>query len=138
LIDTGKRRSASKEIENTIQKKINNEKLIQNLNNIKEVGYQTKSILQKGELNELGRLLTEQWKLKFERSPSTFHKKINLTIEDLNNTGALGAKLIGAGGGGYIMVLMSKNKVNDVKKYLNTKNMSLMSINVDHLGAREY
>lgn len=138
LIDTGKRRSASKEIENTIHKKINNEKLIQNLNNIKDVGYQTKKILQKGELDELGRLLTQQWKLKFERSPSTFHKKINLIIEELNNTGALGAKLIGAGGGGYIMALVSKNKVNAVKKYLNTKNLSLISINVDNLGAREY
>lgn len=138
LIDTSKRRSASKEIENTIHKKINNEKLIQNLNNIKEVGYQTKTILQKGELDELGRLLTLQWKLKFERSPSTFHKKINLIIEELNNIGALGAKLIGAGGGGYIMVLVSKNKVNAIKKYLSTKNLSLISINVDNLGAREY
>ena len=138
LIDTSKRRSASKEIENTIHKKINNEKLIQNLNNIKEVGYQTKTILQKGELDELGRLLTLQWKLKFERSPSTFHKKINLIIEELNNIGALGAKLIGAGGGGYIMALVSKNKVNAIKKYLSTKNLSLSSINVDNLGAREY
>ena len=138
LIDTSKRRSASKEIENTIHKKINNEKLIQNLNNIKEVGYQTKTILQKGELDELGRLLTLQWKLKFERSPSTFHKKINLIIEELNNIGALGAKLIGAGGGGYIMALVSKNKVNAIKKYLSTKNLSLISINVDNLGAREY
>ena len=61
-----------------------------------------------------------------------------MIIEELNNTGALGAKLIGAGGGGYIMALVSKNKVNAVKKYLNTKNLSLISINVDNLGAREY
>jgi mevalonate kinase len=61
-----------------------------------------------------------------------------LIIDDLNKTGALGAKLIGAGGGGYIMALVSKNKVNAVEKFLSTKNMSLIPINVDNLGAREY
>ena len=41
---------------------------------------------------------------KVERSPSNFHKLVNKEIESLMSIGCTGGKLVGAGGGGFILV----------------------------------
>jgi D-glycero-alpha-D-manno-heptose-7-phosphate kinase len=47
--------------------------------------------------------MTEQWKLKLARSPSPLHEQVDAWIEDGLRSGATGGKLVGAGGGGFLL-----------------------------------
>ena len=47
--------------------------------------------------------MTDQWKLKFERAPSPIHKQVDEWIETGLDAGAAGGKLVGAGGGGFLL-----------------------------------
>ncbi len=56
-----------------------------------------------GELGTFGSLLTRQWKLKLDRSPTDTHRRIDAWIDRGVAAGAAGGKLVGAGGGGFLM-----------------------------------
>ena len=75
----------------------------ENLTKIKQIGYEIKKHLESGDLDEFGSLMDEHWMLKKKTSQkisnNIFDKYYNLA----KNNGALGGKLIGAGGGGFLM-----------------------------------
>jgi D-glycero-alpha-D-manno-heptose-7-phosphate kinase len=104
LFYTGVRRSASK-ILATEQENIQRSSgaIKNNLTNTRDIGYQTREVLLNGNLKHFGELLTEQWNLKFVRQPSVEHDQINQWIEDGISAGAFGGKLVGAGGGGFLL-----------------------------------
>lgn len=74
-----------------------------NLHFIKELGFKIRDALESGNLHQFGLLMHEHWERKRLRSKGMSNPKIdelyNLAIEN----GALGGKLIGAGGGGFLM-----------------------------------
>lgn len=78
-----------------------------------------KILVTKTDINEFGRLLDYTWKLK--RGITSIIS--NDTIDDMYNrainAGALGGKLLGAGGGGFILLYVEKDKQSAVKKALN-------------------
>src|SRR5205085_10478674 len=65
--------------------------------------YQTKKALEGGDIDEFGQLLTAQWRLKYERSPGAVHDRIDGWIRLGIEAGAGGGKLVGAGGGGFLL-----------------------------------
>ena len=138
LIDTNKRRSASTEIKKTIHSKIMELDTLKNLDKVKKAGYESKSILESKDLKNFGNMLTEQWKLKLSRSNSKFHNEVNLQISKFNEEFSLGSKLIGAGGGGYIMAAIPKSNISKAEKYLNLINKKLIPIKLDLKGTKEY
>ena len=75
--------------------------IISNLDYVKELGLEIKENLVKGNCEEFGKLMNEHWRNKLKRSK----KMSNSTIDNIYNfalkNGALGGKLIGAGGGGF-------------------------------------
>jgi D-glycero-alpha-D-manno-heptose-7-phosphate kinase len=74
-----------------------------NLDQMRELGYETTRCLEKGDLMTFGELLTNQWKLKHQRQPSPLHDQIDEWIEEGCQSGAAGGKLVGAGGGGFLL-----------------------------------
>jgi len=70
-------------------------------------------------IDELGVLLGETWKIKRSMGSNI----TNSTIDDVYSTGisagALGGKLLGAGGGGFILFYCQKEKQNELRKKLN-------------------
>ena len=60
-------------------------------------------ILENGNLNDIGKIMHEHWQYKKERSKFMTNNKINHLYNIAINNGALGGKLIGAGGGGFLM-----------------------------------
>jgi D-glycero-alpha-D-manno-heptose-7-phosphate kinase len=74
-----------------------------NLDRTRDIGYHTAKVLETGDLDSFGALLTEQWKLKYERQPNEVHDHVNSWIEAGIHAGALGGKLVGAGGGGFLL-----------------------------------
>jgi len=78
-------------------------KLEANLDAVRAIGYETMDALTAGELGTFGELLTRQWKLKLDRSPSDTHQRIDGWITRGVGAGAAGGKLVGAGGGGFLL-----------------------------------
>jgi D-glycero-alpha-D-manno-heptose-7-phosphate kinase len=74
-----------------------------NLDAVRAVGYETMDALTTGDLGAFGDLLTRQWKLKLDRSPTEAHRRIDEWISRGVAAGATGGKLVGAGGGGFLL-----------------------------------
>ena len=62
--------------------------------------------------DDFGRLLNEGWKLKKSLSKIISNKKIDNLYEFSMNNGALGGKLLGAGGGGFMLLYVPHHKQN--------------------------
>jgi D-glycero-alpha-D-manno-heptose-7-phosphate kinase len=104
LFFTGYSRSASKILQEQHDKSIKSDKaMLGNLHFVKDLGQQTQRALETGDLREFARLLDVHWQRKKERSASMSNKRINECYDCAMANGALGGKLIGAGGGGFLM-----------------------------------
>jgi D-glycero-alpha-D-manno-heptose-7-phosphate kinase len=77
--------------------------MIVNLHAIKEIGLESKAILESGDLDAYGRLLHQHWERKKKRSAAISNPEIDRWYNVALDNGAIGGKLIGAGGGGFFM-----------------------------------
>jgi len=108
LFFTGYTRSASGILKEQHHKsKTNDRQMIENLHFIKQLGVESKRALEKGDLNKFGELMNVHWEHKKKRSSSMSNAKINDWYDLALKNGALGGKLIGAGGGGFLMFYVS-------------------------------
>lgn len=89
--------------EQDCKSKRNDQKMIKNLHFIKELGMQSKKALEKGDLKKFGDLMNVHWEHKKERSAQVSNPKIDKWYNLAIQNGAIGGKLIGAGGGGFLM-----------------------------------
>lgn len=104
LFFTGQSRSASEIlIDQDTKTKQNNKEMIENLHFVKDLGRQSKDALEKGDLAEFGKLLDIHWQHKRKRSPNMSNGAVDEWYTLAMKNGALGGKLIGAGGGGFLM-----------------------------------
>jgi D-glycero-alpha-D-manno-heptose-7-phosphate kinase len=79
--------------------------MIENLHQVKDIGLRSREALEKGDLATFTRLLNEQWEAKLARSKSMVNSDIARWFRLACENGAAGGKLIGAGGGGFLMFL---------------------------------
>ena len=70
------------------------------------------------DLSEFGRMLDYTWKLKRGIESNISTNDIDILYEKAINAGALGGKLLGAGGGGFLLFYIEKDKQAAVKKAL--------------------
>jgi D-glycero-alpha-D-manno-heptose-7-phosphate kinase len=77
--------------------------MLDNLHFTKELGYQSLAALESGNLEEFARLMDVHWQRKKARSSGMSNAHINEWYDHAMANGALGGKLIGAGGGGFLM-----------------------------------
>ena len=63
------------------------------------------SLLQSGDVTGIGHLLHEAWKLKKSLAPSIYPDRLDTIYRIALNVGALGGKVLGAGGGGHLLLL---------------------------------
>lgn len=104
LFFTGYSRSASKILQEQHDKSTQSDKaMLENLHFIKDLGGQTQRALEADDLREFARLMDVHWQRKKERSASMSNERINDFYDCAMANGALGGKLIGAGGGGFLM-----------------------------------
>ncbi len=104
LFFTGYTRSASKILKEQNDKtKSLDKSMVENLHFVKELGVQSKEALETGNLRDFARLMDVHWQRKKERSGGMSNAQINGWYDFAMANGALGGKLIGAGGGGFLM-----------------------------------
>lgn len=83
----------------------NDSKMIDNLHYVKALGYKSKAALESGNLYEFGNLMNEHWQHKKSRSSGMSNSNIDSWYEIAKKNGAIGGKLVGAGGGGFLMFM---------------------------------
>jgi D-glycero-alpha-D-manno-heptose-7-phosphate kinase len=104
LFFTGYSRSASSVLQEQNRRSLERDPEVeQNLTELKEIAYCTQRALLKGDLRHFAELLNAQWHSKKRRTASTTTADIDAWYELGMRSGALGGKLIGAGGGGFLM-----------------------------------
>ena len=110
-----------------------NKEMIKNLDMIKEIGKVSKKALEKRNFNEFGEIMNHHWQLKKKRSSNMSNKKIDYLYDYAINNGAKGGKLIGAGGGGFLMFYA--NKPHQLIEAFKDKIMQL-DYKFDHTGLK--
>jgi len=85
-------------------------------------------------VKEFGKLLHESWLLKKTLAKTITNPKINNIYEKGLNAGAYGGKLLGAGGGGFILFIAPKEKRSIIKEALS--NLVYVSFKFDHDGSK--
>ena len=104
LFFTGYSRSASAILKEQDDKSKQADKaMVDNLHFVKELGKQSQVALERDDLHEFARLMDVHWQHKKERSRSMSNQDINNWYDHAMTNGALGGKVIGAGGGGFLM-----------------------------------
>ncbi len=104
LFFTGSERSASEILaEQDSKSKQDDPDMINNLHRIKEIGLKTKKYLENGHLGMFGELLNVHWETKKKRSAGMSNPFLDECYEVARKKGALGGKLVGAGGSGFFM-----------------------------------
>tara|TARA_A100001011_G_scaffold393805_1_gene484626 strand:- start:3346 stop:4326 length:981 start_codon:yes stop_codon:yes gene_type:complete len=101
LVYTGKARTAEK-IVKTFVNKLNTKKK-ENIKKILDYVNQAKKIIKKGDIDDFGYLLNETWHQKRELSSNITNNKIDHIYDRGIKCGAFGGKLLGAGGGGFVL-----------------------------------
>lgn len=122
---------------NNIEKdKLKNlEKNINCLDKIKNLTIHFKKELLVNRNNEnIGQFLNEYWELKKKLSLKVTNSKINEIYEEALKSGATGGKIIGSGGGGYLLVYCKKKFQSNLKKKL--RKLSLINFNFTNEGSK--
>lgn len=111
LFFTGYSRSASSILKDQNDKsKKNDQAMLDNLHFTKELGYRSLEALESGDLEKFGALMDVHWQRKKARSSGMSNAAINDWYDAAMANGALGGKLIGAGGGGFLMFYAGDKK----------------------------
>jgi D-glycero-alpha-D-manno-heptose-7-phosphate kinase len=77
--------------------------MLRNLHDVKELGFRSRDALVKGDTCQFGALMHEQWEQKKRRSVQVSNPQIDEWYELAMKNGAIGGKLVGAGGGGFLL-----------------------------------
>ena len=111
LFFTGYSRSASVILKDQNDKsKKNDQAMLDNLHFTKELGYKSLAALESENLEEFARLMDVHWQRKKARSSGMSNAQINEWYDYAMAHGALGGKIIGAGGGGFLMFYAGDKK----------------------------
>jgi D-glycero-alpha-D-manno-heptose-7-phosphate kinase len=104
LFFTGYSRSASSILKDQQTRSLaGDSEMIENLHRTKELGHASRSALVAGDCEGFARLMHEHWERKKKRSAGMSNERINEWYNVAMQSGALGGKVIGAGGGGFLM-----------------------------------
>jgi D-glycero-alpha-D-manno-heptose-7-phosphate kinase len=87
------------------------EAMLAALDHIKELGLEIRDTLRQGDTAGFGRLMHEHWLQKRERSAGMSNDDVDRWYEVAISNGALGGKLVGAGGGGFLLFYATEPKV---------------------------
>jgi D-glycero-alpha-D-manno-heptose-7-phosphate kinase len=132
MVYTGKTRKASSILSaQKIKSTRSNSSMIKNLDQVKKMGKMFASYLKNKDFVSYGKLMNEHWEIKKERSSSMSNRDIDDIYDYGIKNGSNGGKVIGAGGGGFI--LFQTDNPKNLKKEFLKKNIK--SVNFDFVSS---
>ena len=109
LFYTGVARSASQILSDQDRRSLNGDTdMIENLHFTKELGWKSRELLVAGDVESYADLMHDHWMRKRERSPGMANERIDTLYDAARKSGVIGGKLVGAGGGGFILVYSAR------------------------------
>jgi len=123
------------QVSSYIQKK---DDVVLALEETKKLASSMKNALLLGRLNEFGLLLHEAWCCKKRLSAKMTHPGIDQLYEVARQNGAIGGKLLGAGGGGYLLLLCEFDKRHIVAERLEGMGGKMVSFTFDLRGMQSW
>lgn len=119
MIFTGETRSASKILKDQSKEMSNVDKRLV-VKKMVDMAYDLKDVLQNNNIDDFGRILHEGWLLKQSISAGISNDTINTLYSKGLEAGALGGKLLGAGGSGFILFYCPKEKQEAFRKEMSS------------------
>lgn len=113
----------------------NNKKVVENLHNIKRIGRKIEKCLIRGDITTFGKLMHEHWMAKRQLSPQISSFRVDNLYELGIKSGALGGKIMGAGGGGFLMFCCPGNK-SELRKAMKEEGLSELFFHFDMEGTK--
>jgi D-glycero-alpha-D-manno-heptose-7-phosphate kinase len=135
LFFTGFARSASAVLKDQVTRTVSSDRtMLQNLHYVRELGTMSKRMLESGKTADFGALMHEQWENKKRRSDGMSNPQINEWYELGRRNGALGGKLVGAGGGGFLMFYAEDR--NGLRKAMSKSGLEEVRFRFDFEGTK--
>jgi D-glycero-alpha-D-manno-heptose-7-phosphate kinase len=115
--------------------KDHNKRPLDALHAIKELAYRMRDALQRGDLRSFASMLHESWAAKKQVSSRISNRHIDVAYDTALRHGALGGKITGAGGGGFLLLFCQPEHQESVRQALAEQGLKEMSFNFDFQGA---
>jgi D-glycero-alpha-D-manno-heptose-7-phosphate kinase len=109
---------------------------LQSMHNIKQIGFEIKDCLLKGDVTGVGRLMNEHWQTKKRVSDKMSNSNIDSWYDLAMKNGALGGKIMGAGGGGFFVFVVEPDKRKQVRTALEGSGLKYMDYKFDFEGVK--
>jgi len=113
-----------------------NEDAVELKHKTKNIGREILAAFEADNLNKYGGLLHEHWELKKKMSANMSSLLFNKLYEQARNNGALGGKIVGAGGGGFFMVFCQDGAQDNVRKIYQAANFTEVPFKIEPAGTQ--
>jgi D-glycero-alpha-D-manno-heptose-7-phosphate kinase len=97
------------------------------------MGHESRELLQTGDLERYAELMHEHWQNKRRRSPGMANENIDRLYTLARRSGVVGGKLVGAGGGGFLLVYASRP--DDTRQAMRAAGVHELKFDFDFQGA---
>jgi D-glycero-alpha-D-manno-heptose-7-phosphate kinase len=112
------------------------EQVTRALHMIKEIGREIRVALTSGDLDRYGRLMDQHWQVKKGLSGKVSAGSIDRWYEIARSNGALGGKLMGAGGGGFFMFYCPNGSKRQLREALTAEGLKELRLGIDFEGTK--
>jgi D-glycero-alpha-D-manno-heptose-7-phosphate kinase len=106
------------------------------MHKIKEIGLEVKESLVNGDIDMFGKLMHEHWLTKRSISEQMSNSKIDEWYTLALKNGAIGGKIMGAGGGGFLLLCSENGKRKSLRKAMEEAGMKYMDFKFDWEGCK--
>ena len=131
MVYSNKQRDSKKIIKSQT---LNTNKAIKCYDKIKAIGKESEEYLINADIKSLGKMFNEHWEIKKTISNTISNNYIDQQYKQFLQNGAIGGKLIGAGGGGFFLLISDKS-TNKLKKYLMNNDYVTLDWNFEMNGS---
>lgn len=130
-------RDANKILSEQSNKAEVNEKIVlESMNQIKEIGYSVKKALIEDDIDKFGELLHEHWTVKKRISNKMSNPDIDRWYNLGLKNGGLGGKIMGAGGGGFLLLCVKNGSRKHLRKTMENAGLKYMDFRFDFEGSK--
>lgn len=134
LFYTGEARSASALLADQNRRtREHDDEMLENLHRTKEMGLESRRLLEAGDLERYAELMDQHWQNKRVRSPGMANENIDRLYTLARRSGVIGGKLVGAGGGGFLLVYASRP--DDTRQAMRAAGVQELRFEFDFQGA---
>jgi len=131
LFYTGITRSATKIL---VEQSNNVATSLAGFHRLRDLAASAVDFLRKGDVETVGAIMRESWEAKRGLASSVTNPQVDLAVEQALSAGASGAKLTGAGGGGFLLVICPTERQHAVRERLS--HMRELPVKLDRFGSR--